>query len=39
MGGYQPVGIARVLMSIQTSLGAFVVVAMLVFVFARRAAR
>lgn len=38
MGDYQPVGIARVLMSIQTSLGA-IVVAMLVFVFGRRAAR
>ncbi|HMB50865.1 MAG TPA: pentapeptide repeat-containing protein [Natronoarchaeum rubrum] len=38
MGDYQPIGIARVLMSVQTSLGA-IVVAMLVFVFGRRAAR
>ncbi|SNZ06048.1 Uncharacterized protein YjbI, contains pentapeptide repeats [Natronoarchaeum philippinense] len=38
MGDYQPIGIARVLMSVQTSLGA-ITVALLVFVFGRRAAR
>lgn len=38
MGEFQPVGFARVLMTVQSALGA-VVVALLVFVFGRRAAR
>ncbi|WP_302082797.1 pentapeptide repeat-containing protein [Salinibaculum rarum] len=38
MGDFQPVGVARLLMTLQTSIGA-ILIALLVFVFGRRAVR